>query len=373
MHVFIIFDTLTLNLDNRGIESIKMTTPNPDYKPDWEEFHDRHNEGRKLTKEKIHELYQRDYELDEAGKRYGSPERQKIHEQTKALQAEYDTHHEQCKHCLSNYQHETIGDAARYVFEEFPPYMHKRGPIAVPRINYDKFKTMEEIRNAWEQTLSILNQREAEATLSLPTGRPDGLDVFEKTSSNNVTSAIQIFDESELYSDTFQDAIPSGCRVLVTIDRRKDGKFHICFSQDSAMAQEYEHTGMWLQHEIGALATAMYNRIRESKMAPPQQKPSPGNSTASTKWDLNNVVSITAAQKSAIDPGEFKFYIHHPPEHLREELFYSVDMVIDMPFENGRFQNPNFHGYDVVPKTVQDAFKATRAATPSVVAHPAFE
>jgi len=100
-----------------------LAIPNPEYKPDWQEVHDFHNAERKRIDVEREALQEKENELFQAGVSYQSDERKALTRDSQALQEEWDTHHRECLRCLDRYQHETVQDAAIWLFDRFDPSM----------------------------------------------------------------------------------------------------------------------------------------------------------------------------------------------------------------------------------------------------------
>lgn len=342
-----------------------MAVQNPDYKPDWEAIHDHSDAERTRISDEQQALQDQMNELYEQGVRYDDPAYAALMEAKEALQPEWDKHHETCKRCLDTYQHETIQDGARWLFEHFDPNMGAWKTNTVHAVDFDSFTTMDEVFAAWSEASEISDQIEAEATGSLPIGRPDGKDIFENTGSNQIASAWQDFDIRELHPDGY---FPRGGHVhtLVTIDQR-DGEYHICFMQDPDKLRG----GSPVQYEAAGLATVMYQRIYMAQMQEKQKTLAlPGSSMVRGLLSrLTNLVSEPAEKTPEMHPGQFNFYLHTRPHKYWGETFQRVDM----DFENGRFTNPDHQHLHVIPEILQKAYSAQKDVSAKLVDAPAIE
>lgn len=328
-----------------------MPTINPDYKPDWEALHDHHAAERKRILEKQNALMEQDGEFYKQGLQHDAPERIKLSRKQEALQTEFSKHHTQCLRCLDTYQHKTIQDAARWVFRNFDPNMGSYNAYTVHKIDFEKFTTIEQVNRAWSEANKISEQINAEKAGSLPVGEPGGKDIFQETGKNRVGSAWQEFDMKELHPGGYY---PRGGHVhtLVTVDQREN-EYHICFMQDP----DIERGGFYVEGEIAALATAMFNRVQGAHAEKTLPKSLPGAVSKIKGWlsSLVNIASAPDEELPGIHPHQFHFYVHHRPIPLHRERF----LVVDMKFENERFgmEDVSFVHYDVIPSVIQKAYK----------------
>ena len=340
-----------------------MPMPNPEYDPDWEALHDHHRAKSKELEKEIKSLVRQDHELYRAGnKAYDTQERQALQEQKEALQKTASEHNDICKRCLTSYQHKTIQDAAKWVFKNFNPDMASIKTHTIHLVDFESFTTMDEISQAWHSANDASKRTEAEHTLNLPAGRPDGRNIFENTDNNKVTSARHTFRRPRPLTPMLVDM--DGCEVLVTADQR-DNEYYICFTQDSNMVKDDPTSGkgkLWVQYEIEALATTMYKRAGISQEEKTIYRFPSGAVTYGIKGmlaRLANVFAISNPERQGAPSGQFHFYIHHPPEHGIPEQFLRADM----DFKHGEFRNAKFHPYDVVPAVIQQIYKDMKIRT----------
>lgn len=334
-----------------------MPVPNSEYNPEWEALYDHHEAERKRLQEEAEALTKHDHELYNAGNTaHDSPERLKIYEKKEKLYERINAHNQVCQDCLSNYQHKTIQDAARWVFQTFDPDMGSLETHTVHQIDLEQFTTIEEVGRAWAAANETSKQIEAEKTQSLPRGRPDGKNIFEKTGTNKLSSGMVHFDVTELRPDTHQYVRINGCDVFITIDER-DGEYHICFTQDRDM----ERSGMWMQYEIENLATVMYRRAYASQKQESKLKQLPGAFALATGMrslmaKFTTALALPVKTNPPISPDQFHFYVHHTPKHLQKEMFIAVNMK----WKSGKFVEPEFNRLNAIPETIPEAYNKTR-------------
>ncbi len=342
-----------------------MPVENPDYKPDWEALYDQHKADSDRLGEELQALTERDNALHRDGQHYDSDERTSIFEEQEKLRTAIDGHDEQCRRCIDTFQHETIQDAAAYIFRSFDTNEVGSGVTVGHQIDFEQFTTMEEVTAAWVEARDATKQIVAEETRALPSGRPDGLDIFEETGSNQITSARHLFDHDELGSskgDLHRNMV-GGCDVLVTVDQR-DGEYHVCFSQEAGLPEN----GYAVQHWIAELATAVYHRVRLVQEAKDRQpKLADGSDVSREAGDLSEIANEVADPNSRVRPDQFSFYIHHPPAHMQQEQFFRVDLNAG---ENG-YERPQFLAtqctrYNVMPAAIQEAYRSTQYAQAEV-------
>ncbi|MBI1302067.1 MAG: hypothetical protein GC137_10520 [Alphaproteobacteria bacterium] len=334
-----------------------MPVQNPDYNPDWEALHDHHAAERDRIAEKIAANRKKEGELFLAGHRYDTPEMNALHEDYVRLSEEQDQHSKVCQRCLDTYQHKTIQDGAAYLFRNFDTNVLGSGVKVGHQIDFEKFTTMDEVFRAWSEANDATKQITSETTHAMPSGRPDGLDIFEDIGTNKIYGARQLFGHHELDSLPHKHGAGEGCDVLVTIDQR-DGEYHICFTQSNEMWRE---GGLAVQREIERLATAAFNRFRlqEAMQKAQEKKPLIVSAANAVKGLLTKACNAVAFRKTPdVDPRQFHFYIHHPPADLQREKF----LTVTMGFESREFHSPEFQQHDVVPATIQKAYKDMRYA-----------
>ena len=118
-----------------------MAVPNPEFDPEWEEKYERHQ--TELTR-------LLDLSFDE---------------RTETTQDEIQEHLRITQACLSNYQHKTIQDAARWVFENFDPNVNYGGAEGqvVHDIDFEALRTIEDVTQAWVRSQQISEQEQTSA------------------------------------------------------------------------------------------------------------------------------------------------------------------------------------------------------------------
>ncbi|MBK9586766.1 MAG: hypothetical protein KA099_06315 [Alphaproteobacteria bacterium] len=330
-----------------------MAVPNPQYRENWKEIHDAHDAACTASWEKMQEVRQRQHVLYDAGQ-HDTDEYRSLEDEYKVHYKAHGEHHRTCHDCLSFYQHRTVQDGAKWLFGQFDPDMGSTTSRTFHLVDFDKFKTLDEVYEAWAQASDASQQAEAEARDSLPHGRPNGKNIFEQTGTNQITSLLQDISGEELYPQPYR--LNQNCRVLVTTDIR-NGEYHICFTQDDEMVNECH---MGIQPHFEAVATAMYNRAlmaekessRRKALTTGETAPSWSSRVSGALTTLVNKV-IPKRDIGGISPEQFHFYIHHPAKPGYPESFYEMPSE----FKNCAFINPRFVASKVIPELIHDAYK----------------
>ena len=295
-----------------------MVHVNPHYNSEWETIHDRHAvERARLEKERDH--------LAKAGAMTSDAYRQVL--------ADFDRHHEACLACFKM-QHATVQGYAEWLFRGYDVSMGDyTGGIPVPLVDFIQLRTVEEADAEWSRVYNAVKDSASEKLNSLPTGQPEGLAAFADLASRGLVRYWRTFSPRELF--------PVGCtgglgtRTLVTVDERADG-LHVCFMQD------WNTVGVSVTNAIQQLATAVY---REACALAEQQRPQASGIRA---W----LARRPATRGAGLDPGMFRFYQHIPPRGLfmREQFDR-----IELDFREGKYRDPNWVAYGVVPAVIQSA------------------
>jgi hypothetical protein len=292
-----------------------MPTANPEYRPDWEQYHDSNDAERK----KLHV---------EIAKRVGQPLNNDEKEELTTMQNSWDIHHQACCSALSNYQHETIQDAARWHFK------NHFSPDQIEGMDFERLKTMKDVYKAFSEAVDAASNMEKETRI-MKTGKPDGKDIFSDR-SNLMISA-------ETFQIRGQD-----CHVVTTIEQ-KDGVCHICFYDDSP-----RQGGMSVMNGIEDLASIFYERAILSWRENKDQKNNLGS--------LGRVFSGALTAIGLDDkprPEQFDFYIHSPPQTYGGEGFVRADMT----FRNELYDVPRWKRFDVIPESLQQIGQQVRMRT----------
>lgn len=332
-----------------------MAVPNPDYKPDWQEVHDFHDAERKRIEAERNAIQEREIKLYQAGVSYQSDEMKALNRESQALQKEWDTHHRECLRCLDRYQHETVQDAAQWLFDRFDPGMGTIGAKTIHQIDFEQFETIDEVHEAWARANDVSQQMEADQRNALEIGKPDGSDIFTDTGNNQISSSWQVFDQSSMgYNPGLTNNWHS--HSLVTVDQR-DGEYHICFMHDP----DTHRGGGSPMNFIEDLATTMYRRALAQHEANKKTALPSSENGFSVRGLLSSVMKTASAfiSDDTPRPYQFHFYIHVRPQHTMKEIFCRVDM------EAGRngFYDPDFKHFDVIPERIQNAYYETAMPT----------
>lgn len=117
-----------------------MPIPNPEYKENWEELHDHSDAERTRLQTEISDLS-------------AQGESDSIYQRVTELQETRDKHDEICKRCLDTYQHKTVQDAAKWLFNFCPPGLNAdhRGSKVVHEIDFEQFETVDAVWEAWRE------------------------------------------------------------------------------------------------------------------------------------------------------------------------------------------------------------------------------
>ncbi len=338
-----------------------MSVINPEYNPAWQEVYDFHDKERTRLHAEIQAIVEASQKLHDSGQSYDAAERQALNKKRIELNEQFGAHNYACQTCLSRYQHKTVQDAAHWVFKNFDPNSFFSARRVEHIFNFESFKTIDEVNQAWSRANEICEQLEAEEKCSLPEGRPEGMDIFERNGNNTVGSAFYAFGKEELFPNGYIQL--DKCKLFITIDKRPN-EFHICFTQDAEMEQD----GFWLQPNIERLATLMYRRALASQMQKSstlKALPAPiANLATYVRGFLSTIMTQALAKTGSteenIHPGQFHFYIHHPARRvLHNEIFNRIDMK----FSLGSFHDPEFHHFTVIPAEIHRAYRATKEQT----------
>lgn len=283
-----------------------------------------------------------------------------LYKAKQAFQTKWDCHQTESLDCLSRYQYKTVQDAAKTLFYYYNPNMGVRGKGIIHQIDPETFSTLDEVFKAWSKAREISKQTEADEKNSLPVGKPNGEDIFTETGENYVSSVWQSFGPEEIGYNNFMEH-GGFAHTLVTVDN-SDKEINICFMQDP----NHSRGGRYVEYEIEALATAMYNRAIINHNNTKKVALEPINIGSFMKGALSKVLNAAATfvgMDNAPRPQQFNFYVHHRSWYLSGEIFYKIEM----DFKNGGFKKTGFERFDVVPKIIQDAYSQVfePLATPS--------
>jgi hypothetical protein len=299
-----------------------MTYANPHYDPEWKTVHDHHAAERARVEAEQDRLARAGAMLSDAYKQ---------------AKAEFDRHHQTCLAAIKA-QHVTVQDYAAWLFREFDvSTVDWEGAIPVPVVDFEELRTIEEADRAWSRVRQIVSDSASERRNSLPTGQPEDLRAFADAASPSLTRYWREFSPRELYPSGYY-AGDSGTRTLVTADEQDDG-WHVCFMQDA------NNVGVSVTNAIERLATAVY---REACALAEQQASASGGVRG---WLARRRAGRARAAMPV--PERFHFYQHLPPRggSLLGEQFDRVDLA----FRDGRYRDPEWAAYPVVPAAIQSA------------------
>jgi hypothetical protein len=331
-----------------------MPVANPEYKPDWQEIHDHHNEERQRLSEEKDAVQDQWNELFRAGKKYDDPELSALDQKMNALQTEWDVHHEACMHILNRNQHETVQDCAKWLFEGFfnPDESWEAEKIKhVTVLDYEKFTTLDEVFAERNRTGKAIDEQYVEAEQRLPVGQPDGLNAFIDDGESQIKTEWMTFTREELYGNNLwaQVSVADTHEALVTVEKR-DGQYNVCIAEDPKVA----HSTL-AQSDV--LATAIYNRIREAEG---HDISKPQNLGAAVKGLLSGIANSLYGKfgGSTVYPEQFNFFVQNGPSSrgsFGREHFFKVDMKYEHGFgfsDRERQTTP----YNQTPEVISNAY-----------------
>ncbi len=312
-----------------------MPVPNPEYNPDWEKEYELHNAERF----RLQELVTAKYRANDFGDEY------------KKLDAAAKEHNLACNHTFVS-RHKTIQDYAEWMFKAHPPQTGILKPVPVHIPDFETFKTINEVAEAWSAALNDAEQGYADSFGKKEAGQPSGMKAFSDSSVDGLFSYWREFTEQEFYPNAqFYRGVTTS--ALVTVDQRQEDGLHICFMYDP------KHVGASVINEIENLATVIF---REAKQVEAEQKKTEKPSFVKK---LMKPFSLEADNKE-LSPQSFHFYTHVPPRGgaFGEESFAKVEME----FKGGSYHSPKWTHYDVVPEALQKArFEAMQRPQPADV------
>lgn len=293
-----------------------MTYANPYYDPEWKTTHDRHAVQRERAEADRNRLAETDAMLSDAYRQ---------------AETAFDYHHQAC---LASFkmQHATVQEYATWVFSEFKVNSGDwEGGIPIPQVDFAQLRTIEDVDAAWSRIHCIVSDAAAERRSSLPTGQPEGLHAFASAAAPNLTRTWRTFSPHELYPTGYVSQGETGMRTLMTVDEQDDG-WHVCFMQN----------GTSVTNVIELLATAVY---REAHDLAQRQTLVQGG--------LRGWLARHRATEEMLAPERFHFYQHLPPrgDMASREQFDRVNLG----FRDGRYCEPEWVAYDVVPRVIQSA------------------
>lgn len=296
-----------------------MSVPNPLYNPAWEAIHDFHHAERTRLDTLVGDAYKNDSYGDDFD----------------ALVKERDAHHDVCLETFIM-RHETVGSYAKWLFENFDVRgFAPRIAIPMPEMDYEDFQTIEEVREKWTALEEMVKEATNAKLYALPVGKPDNKDIFIQGTDNHVFSYKRIFTASDLYPP-HGDCGNTTVSAFVTVDQR-DGEFHICLGLDP------NHIGQSVINAVEDVAGVLFREAVEMGKQHSGGKPD--------SWVGGILKSILAVVTDKGPQSEqFHFYTHTPPaDYPFKESFSRVTM----DYSNGRFSNPEWHEYQVIPDAVQ--------------------
>ena len=295
-----------------------MTHSNPLYDPGWERVHDEHAaERERWGQERNH--------LVAAGDMGSDTFRHVV--------TEYERHHNACLAAFKM-QHPTVEGYAAWLFCSFDVSMEDHGAgIPVPQVDFEALRTIEEVDQAWSRVHRAVSDSAHDKQNSLPAGQPVGLSAFADATALGLARYWREFAPRDLHPQGYAGA--SFVRTLITADEQPDG-WHVCFMHD------WKQAGTSVTNAIEALANAVYREA--CTLAGQPSRPIAGLRAWLPRWRMQG--------RPKLDPARFRFYQHIPPRGLGVRESFSR---VELRFEAGRYGEPRWFFYDVVPAVVQSA------------------
>ena len=312
-----------------------MPFPNDRFDPNWEAAHDHHAAERNRVYKELEKL---DWP-ERSGSGRGA-----------ALNVEFDYHQEGCYQALLS-QHRTVQDYAEWRMSHWPlgRDLERLGQFCDPP-DFSGMKTIEEVDAEHSRLDHRFDLATAEIRGRRTTGQPPGLLAFANARSPGLTQYWREFSSDELYVSGHYGS--SGARALVTVELQADG-WHVCFMQ------EPDVKGVSVTNSIETLATCLYREIRRRAGVDGVRFPNP-LATLRHRWATRHL-------RVALAPDRFHFYQHTCAVPGMSEDFDRVQLR----FEEGKFRNPKWIGFKVIPAVIQQArYECDRdaaAATPRVL------
>lgn len=353
-----------------------MPVPNPLYDPDFEETHEKLVTQSGELRRQMQEIRAQQHELYNQGITNGHPDYDALEDQHTELGTRYDEALEAINATYKT-QHETVGEYAEYVFGTHDVEMASIDGRPVPHeaVNFEDFQSVEEVDQAWARVSAGIKETSYAQAYSLPTGQPNGMDIFEERGDNQVFSYERTFQPEELFG--YNNGFMQPVSTIITVDQRADGETHVSFMHD--YPANLESSGVMNNFEN--LATAVYREAQVlanmpqdagSLLAQDGKPPLLETNTTSEERSsvagrlvskivsgvsglLNGEGISSAFNSSDISPDKFHFYYHSPASagglSPREQF-----MSVPMSFTNGSFSDPQWGShYDVIPEAVQNA------------------
>ena len=260
---------------------------NPEYNPDWQSIYDRRAALYQEANREIDRLRHASADVQDAARNRA----------TELHQSMLDTF---------RMQHETIEEYAQWMFRTFTIHADQNmKQLILP--DFTKFETLDEVSEEWNEISRLADKLKAIATKSL---KADQTGIF---SNETVSSYARVF--------------ASGHREISTLvtTEIEGNKLRVCFMHDP------EHRGLAPTNAIEYLADTIYREARQ--LSAPQN------------------LRERFAGKRAVDPSQFEFYIHVPPECAPREMFARVDMS----YQSGNFVFPKWEHLTTIPEKIQSA------------------
>ncbi len=309
-----------------------MPVINPDYKENWEEIHDKHSDERERLRREINEISEKQNAMYKAGQ-HDSDAYKQFSEEREELFKRHGEENQACIKILSYNQHKTIQDAARYFLKDHNLDTTFSNNQTINQFDLEQFSTIDEVFDFYTKAVDASEKMAAEVEGALPVGKINGTDIFEDIGTNQITSTPITLTGNEVSANIFgQDA---SCELLVTVDKRANGEYHICLTQSDEMGR---NGGLYLQPHLEGVATEIYRQIKQSE----EQN--------ATKGALSSLMDKIVPNRGA---DKFNFYIHHPPKHLQREMFFPVGLKM----QGGRFDKPDWRHSDNIPAKIKEAYK----------------
>lgn len=315
-----------------------MPTENPDYNPEWESLHEFYNEYYAELEEEI-------TRMTDTGQALCDPDAYQtlLEKQDECYQALHNIHRTRFR---------TIQDYATWLFETFLPTGGTLSQTTIPLINYEDFTSLEEVETAWADLRHQAKVEDARNIFRMPTGRPDGQDIFEQTGRNLLVSLPCRFHK--LTHITLASGM-TDIDTIVTMDRRDD-EIHVCFTHDP------ESQGLSVINDVELAATEVYSRMIANEGNQIQKllgTSSVGRAVSGFLTNTMNINSVLPARARFLDPGKIHFYTHILPSRGHSQEAFSR---VEMDFNNGRFENAKWTKYyQSIPEFVQTAHERITA------------
>ncbi|MCB9995157.1 MAG: hypothetical protein H6869_01815 [Rhodospirillales bacterium] len=214
-----------------------MTILNQDYNPAWEAVHDYHHGQRTRLQNDIDAWHQN--HSSSSGR----------NDELNKLEKERDFHHQTCLRCLDSYQHKTVREFVQWAFKNSENLAEILEQDYAAHISFDHCQTIDQAKVIISQLYKLqakdnfLNNKAGGK--SCPAGQPDGLDIFDRTGANTMTTEWMNFKTRCAFGSSGKDDFI----VLTSVDTRENEK-HVCFYAD----QDKSRNAMLIMPRIGQLA-----------------------------------------------------------------------------------------------------------------------